>query len=161
MPTRLSIHFWNVFLFFSFFVLLLWNTGVIVDVVINMNEIAERIAQAMEKQNISYGELARITGIPKSAVYRYVTGETEKMPLPRLELIAKALHVAPEYLLGWEEPAPAKQEDDDELLEYLEYLRTRPEARILMSTMRGATKEEVEENVRFIEALRKTRHGND
>ena len=58
--------------------------------------------------------------------------------------------------MGWEDPAPA-QDDDAELLEYLEYLRTRPEARILMSTMRGATKEEVEENVRFIEALRKAK----
>lgn len=152
---------WNEFYFFFVRVLHLWYSGGIVNVVINMNEIAERIAKSMEEQDISYGELAKLTGIPKSAVYRYVKGQTGKMPLPRLELIAKALHVEPRYLLGWEEPEPAKQDDDAELLEYLEYLRTRPEVRVLMSTVRGATKEEVEENVRFIEALRKTRHGND
>ena len=45
-----------------------------------MNEIAQRIASAMEQQKISYGELSRLTGIPKSAVFRYVTGQTEKMP---------------------------------------------------------------------------------
>lgn len=72
-----------------------------------MNEIAARIAKAMEQQNISYGELARLTGIPKSAVFRYVTGQTEKMPLPRLELIAKALHIEAAYLMGWESPRPA------------------------------------------------------
>lgn len=44
---------------------------------------------------------------------------------------------------------------DDELNEYLEMLRTRPECRMLMSTVKGATKEQVEANVKFLESLRK------
>ena len=71
-----------------------------------MNEVAARIAKAMEKQKISYGELARMTGIPKSAVFRYVTGQTEKVPLPRLECIARALNMEAASLMGWEKQAP-------------------------------------------------------
>jgi hypothetical protein len=48
--------------------------------------------------------------------------------------------------------------EDAELREYLEMLRSRPECRALLSTVKGATKAEVEENVRFIEALRQSRH---
>lgn len=86
-----------------------------------------------------YEKVARVMGISADDLIRRMDG-TEKIQV------------------NTQEPA---QDDDAELMEYLEYLRTRPEARILMSTMRGATKEEVEENVRFIEALRKTRHGTD
>lgn len=68
-----------------------------------MNDIAKKIYDEMYKQKMSYAELSRITGISKSALQRYVTGETGKMPLPRLEAIAKALDVLPEYLIGWEE----------------------------------------------------------
>lgn len=51
-------------------------------------------------------------------------------------------------------------EDEDELREYLEILRSRPEARMLLSTVKGASKAEVEDNVKFIEALRGVRHGS-
>ena len=120
-----------------------------------MNEIAQRIASAMEQQKISYGELSRLTGIPKSAVFRYVTGQTEKMPLPRLEAIAKALHMEPGVLTGWEQEAIAPKDEEAGRLAHLEMLRTRPECRVLLDTLKGATKEEVEANVRFIEALRR------
>lgn len=68
-----------------------------------MSQISNRIYQAIQASNLSYGELARLTGIPKSALHRYATGETEKCPLPRLEAIANATGVSPAYLMGWEE----------------------------------------------------------
>lgn len=43
---------------------------------------------------------------------------------------------------------------DEELNEYLEMLRTRSECRMLLKTVKNATKEEVEANVKFIEAIR-------
>ena len=67
-----------------------------------MNSISNRILRLVEDQNLSYGVLSALTGIPKTALYRYATGETDKIPLDRLELIAKALHVTPAYLMGWE-----------------------------------------------------------
>ena len=44
-----------------------------------------------------------MTGIPKSAIQRYATGETEKIPLDRLELLAQALGISSAYLMGWED----------------------------------------------------------
>lgn len=72
-----------------------------------MNERADRIYKAIQKADLSYGELSRITGIPKSALQRYATGETTKIPLDRIESIAKATNVTASYLLGWNrEPIP-------------------------------------------------------
>lgn len=68
-----------------------------------MNDIASRIFDAMQKRNLSYGELSAITGIPKSALQRYATGETGKIPLDRIEAIAKATNVTAAYLLGWQD----------------------------------------------------------
>lgn len=73
---------------------------------------AIKILDAMSKKNISYGELSAMTGIPKSALQRYATGATEKIPLPRVELIAKALDISAAYLMGWEEtikPTPKSE----------------------------------------------------
>ena len=66
-----------------------------------MNIQAERIYNLMQSQNISYGELSKQTGIPKSALQRYATGETVKIPLDRIEIIAKALDASPAYIMGW------------------------------------------------------------
>lgn len=66
-----------------------------------MNEIACRILESLQKSELSYGELSNITGIPKSALQRYATGETGKIPIDRIEAIAKATNVSPSYLMGW------------------------------------------------------------
>lgn len=68
-----------------------------------MNEIAKKIFDLLQSNNISYGELSEKTGISKSALQRYATGETEKIPLNRLEKIANALNVEAAYLFGWNE----------------------------------------------------------
>ncbi len=74
-----------------------------------MSEISDRLLSEIERKQYSYGELARITGIPKSAIQRYATGGTPKIPMDRLETLATALGVSPEYLLGWNE----SREDGD------------------------------------------------
>lgn len=86
-------------------VLLFWDAHVILNLVIEMEkpmEMAMKILHAMNEKQVSYGELSAMTGIPKSALQRYATGETEKIPLPRIEQIANALDISAAYLLGWE-----------------------------------------------------------
>lgn len=68
-----------------------------------MSEISERILNLIEKNNLSYGELSRITKIPKSALQRYATGQTTNIPLNRIESIADALHVSSKHILGWDD----------------------------------------------------------
>jgi len=63
---------------------------------------SERIFSAINNSRLSYGELAKITGIPKSALQRYATGETDKVPVDRIELIARATNVSAEFLMGWD-----------------------------------------------------------
>lgn len=75
--------------------------------VINMNDISKRIYDTMQARKYSYGELAAKTGIPKSAIQRYATGATEKIPLNRIVELASALDVTSEYLMGWDETTPS------------------------------------------------------
>ena len=79
-----------------------------------MNIQAERIHELMQQRNMSYGELAKHTNIAKSALQRYATGETAKIPLDRIELIAKALNASPAYIMGWSD-SPDKSLPDDAL----------------------------------------------
>lgn len=65
-----------------------------------MSELSNRILNLIIDKDLSYGELSNLTGIPKSALQRYATGETEKIPVDRLELIAKALGTSSARLMG-------------------------------------------------------------
>lgn len=67
-----------------------------------MSERSARILKSIVASNLSYGELSNLTGIPKSALQRYATGKTEKVPIDRLEAIAKATGVEAEYLMCWD-----------------------------------------------------------
>ena len=78
-----------------------------------MSELSNRILNLIEQRELSYGELSRLTGIPKSALQRYATGQTEKIPVDRLELIAKALDTTSAALLGQAEPLTRPVSDDD------------------------------------------------
>lgn len=73
-----------------------------------MSEISKRILDTIVSKEISYGELSDRTGISKSALQRYATGQTEKVPIDRLEKIADAIGVTTSFLMGWEDHSEAK-----------------------------------------------------
>lgn len=75
-----------------------------------------RLQNAMKTSGLSYGEISSITGIPKSAVHRYISGDTPKIPLDRLEKISNAMGVSAAWIMGWEDenkktPSPNITED--------------------------------------------------
>lgn len=81
-----------------------------------LKEISNRLKKAMVDSGLSFGEVSNITGIPKSAIHRYVTGNTPKIPITRLEQLAEVFGVSAAYLMGWEEPTDKnEQQTDDEL----------------------------------------------
>lgn len=84
-----------------------------------MSDRSKRILQAIRSANFSYGELEKATGIPKSALQRYATGQTEKIPLDRLEKIARATGVSPEFLMGWDEDTGLPTPVDETIETYL------------------------------------------
>lgn len=63
---------------------------------------SDRLLDAMRSKKISYRELSEMTGIPKSAIQRYTSGETDKIPIDRVILMAQALNVDPAYIMGWD-----------------------------------------------------------
>ena len=73
-----------------------------------------------------------------------------------LDRIASYFGVSVSYLLGTEQKEKPLINGDEELTEFLEQLRTRPECRMLFSLTKDATKADVEKAVAIIEALRKT-----
>lgn len=79
--------------------------------VIVMSDISDRLLAEISANKYSYGDLSKITGIPKSAIQRYATGQTEKIPLDRLDKLAQALNVSSAYLMGWEDKNPALPKD--------------------------------------------------
>lgn len=64
---------------------------------------AERINKAIKDKGISYAELEKITGVSKSALQRYASGETKKIPIDAIEKIAAATGTDARYLMCWEE----------------------------------------------------------
>lgn len=72
-----------------------------------------------------------------------------------LDKIARYFNVSVDYLLGNADTKkePTVKTDDDELNEYLEELKNRPEMQMLFSLAKGASKEDVEKAVKIVEAL--------
>ena len=114
----------------------------------------ERYEEILRQRGTPKMQMYRDCGITDAAVSQWRQGKTS--PSNRsINKIASYLGVTPEWLktgIGNEKPATDK---DDELNAYLEELRTRPEMRMLFKLSKGATKEEVEQAVKIIEALRK------
>ena len=109
----------------------------------------ERIRSRRKELGISADELAYRCGVNRSTIFRYETGDIEKLPLSKLPPIAAALDTTVDYLMGWADP------EREELDSYLEELKNRPEMRMLFKLAANATKEDVEQAVRIIEAIRK------
>lgn len=76
--------------------------------VVDLNERALRIKKAIEDKGLSYVELSKLTGISKSSLQRYASGETTRIPIGNIEIIAKCTGVTARYLMGWEDELTEK-----------------------------------------------------
>jgi len=81
---------------------------------------SERIKQLVEDAKIPYAELEKQTGIAKSSLQRYASGETKKIPIDAVEKLAPALGVTAAYIMGWEdkETASSVKKQEEALREY-------------------------------------------
>ena len=86
----------------------------------DMSVFSERLKSAIKKTGLSQRELENKTGIPHSAIQRYASGNTDRVPIGRIELLAKALGTTAEYLLGWEEETPAVDNNSRRIDEFVE-----------------------------------------
>lgn len=100
---------------------------------------------------LTQAQLASKLSLSKANISKYES-DTIQPNFETLGVISSLFGVSVDYLLGKEEK-PATE--GDEMNEYLEELKNRPEMRMLFSLAKGATKEDVERAVAIIEALRK------
>lgn len=111
-----------------------------------------RIKQLREQKGLSQIELAEKIGVSKQNLYKYETGIITNIPSDKIEAIAEVLNVSPASVMGWDGTTAINE--DEELQEYLEELKTRPEMKMLFKTLKGTSKEDVEKTVKIIEALK-------
>ena len=94
--------------------------------------------------------------VPQALKFSVVHDETgEKITCTRDQIIS-ALNANVSFAEFFNRMLRRQDENQDDLTEYLEMLRTRPECRMLFSLTKDATKEDVEKAVAIITALRST-----
>lgn len=124
-----------------------------------MDEIAKRLLSEYINSGYSYPDLEKLTGISKSTLQRYFTGETEKIPLSSLERIAKAFNVDPAYLMGWKQRKTEDSQNGD-IMALRERLRRQPGMRILFDATKNATEQDLLDAV-MPPDLRRAHQDND
>ena len=111
---------------------------------------ADVLKRLRTQRGLSQEELGKRIGVGKSTISMYENGSREPS-LETLEAIADTFNVDMNTLTD----SKTSSELSTELQDYLEELKTREEMRMLFSLAKGATKEDVMQAVKIIEALKK------
>lgn len=64
--------------------------------------ISRRLLNAINESKLSYSEIEKLSGVPKSAIQRYANSLTDSIPIDRLVAICKAISVNPKSIMGWD-----------------------------------------------------------
>jgi len=109
-----------------------------------MKTIQTNLLSAFESSGLTYDELSRRTNLPKSALYRYINGDTEKIPIDRFQAICSELHVDAGSLLGWNDSDSDTFRSvivpDNKLFTKITEAMTPDEYRLVVSTFEKAYK---------------------
>lgn len=120
-----------------------------------MGTLYENIMALCESRGIKGGKMCTDLGISKGLLTDLKMGRRSGISAANANKIATYFGVSVGYLLGEEEQKEKPLiNGDEELTEYVQMLKTRPEMRMLFQLSKDATKEDVEAAVRIIEALR-------
>lgn len=92
---------------------------------VQVASVADRLREAMNIRNKKQVDLERETGINRSAISRYLSGEYEPKNKPIYEL-AKALDVSEQWLMGYDVPMdrPKAQKNNDAISDIVLKLRS-------------------------------------
>lgn len=102
---------------------------------------SQRIKSALAQTGMSYAEFEKKTGVSKSALQRYASGTTKKIPVDVMEKIAPALGVSVAYLMGLPEtaaPQETKRSISDEEIKFALFGDTAVDDRDLADVKRFA-----------------------
>ena len=119
-----------------------------------MNEMYIRIESLCKDRGINITQMCRDAEIPRGNLTDLKKGRTAALSTKTLVKISEYFGVSVEYLLGNEQKEKAAIDVvDDDLQEYLDELRSRPEKRMLFSVTKNATKSQIEAIVKMIEEM--------
>lgn len=85
-------------------------------------EIGKRIQDARKHNNATLEEIAKKVGVTKSTIQRYENGKIEKIKLPVITSIAKALDVNPNWLIGKSDQKHIISEKAPQIINYYNQL---------------------------------------
>lgn len=117
-----------------------------------MHNLYDILFSLCEEKGIKPGKMCNDIGLSRGMMTDLKMGRKQTLSVETLSKIADYFGVTVDYLLGSEEKEKPLVNGDEELTEYLELLKTRPEMKMLFSLAKGATKEDVEKAVKIIEA---------
>lgn len=123
--------------------------------------VGEKIRDLRQQREMTLKELAKAAHTSFQTIYKYENGIITNIPLDRIELIAKALDVKPEVLLGWTDtPSPTVHANGNGDLNALrEQLRRQPGMRILFDASKNATEQDLLDAAALIENFKRRRDG--
>lgn len=87
--------------------------------------VAERLRTALAVRNMKQAELSKKTGLPPSAVSRYLSSEYEPKNT-RIYKLARALDVSDQWLMGYDVPMerPQMQKNNDAIADIVLRMQT-------------------------------------
>lgn len=75
-------------------------------------ELQDVIRSRRSELGLTLEEVARRVGVSRATVLRWETGSIKNLGRDKIAALAAALHVSPEYLLGWTEDPGVQMEID-------------------------------------------------
>lgn len=114
----------------------------------------ERVRKLCHAHGISVTNLEKELGFGNGTITKW---DNSSPSLAKIKAVAEYFNMPISELIDENKKEPT---ESSELDKYIEMLRTRPEMRLLLDTQDGASKEQVEENVRFLDALRKAKNAD-
>lgn len=113
---------------------------------------SHRLSSLMSERNINQREIAQVVGVSESTVGKWLLLKA----IPRMGVIQKLadyFNVGKTYFLEAESEQPSYYADP-EVAELAEELRTNPDLRVLFSSSRNLTREQMQEAYNFIKFLK-------
>ena len=118
-----------------------------------MHKIGQRIKERRKELDMTADELGRRIGKNRATVYRYENGDIENLPIDVLKPIAKALDIAPQYLMGWNIDTEATSKKAEPTVDFLVMLGD--DEKYMVEVMSSLTPKSREELKQFAELLKK------
>lgn len=117
-----------------------------------MHKIGQRIKERRKELDMTADELGRRIGKNRATVYRYENGDIENLPIDVLKPIAKALDIAPQYLMGWNIDTEATSKKTEPTVDFLVTLGD--DEKFMVEVMSSLSPKSREELMRFAEFLK-------